>query len=82
MKIKLNSWLGDGYEGWFDREFVFEFDKWEISLDKPYRYGRRILAHVIGAYATVEMTRRDMGTLFLLLSETKDKGEHNEGKAK
>jgi hypothetical protein len=64
-----------------NRKFVFEFDKWEISLDKPYRYGRRILAHVIEPYAIVEMTRKDMETLFSLLSKTK-KEKHNESKTK
>jgi hypothetical protein len=77
MKIKPNSWLDYGYEGWFEREFVFEISEEEISLDKPYRYGRRILAHVVGPYATLEMTTRDMETLFSLLSETRKSGDKN-----
>jgi len=72
MKVKPNTWLDYGYEGWFDGEFVFEIGEGEISLDKPYRYGRRILAQVIGLYVALEAGKKDMETLFSLLSETKE----------
>jgi len=82
MKVKPNSWVSCGYEGWFDGEFVLEIDSEEISLEKSYRYFREILVHVIGPYVALGVTIEDMETLFSLLSETESKNKNKQIKNK
>jgi hypothetical protein len=52
---------------------AFEVDVNEISLEKPCREGRKVLAHMLGPHAMLGMTSKDIQTLCLLLSERRTK---------
>jgi len=81
MKVELNRWLG--YEGWLDKKLAFEIDENEISLDKPCRGGRMVLAHILGPDAMLGMTSKDIQTLCSLLSEKRAKtNKKNKGEIK